>query len=324
MGNLIIRNGGSLTIQGDSLSILDTTLQSGQMYQQGDVYYGFTDFSEYTTFDHGDSNPNSDLVEWRAYKFSGTATSSISVGNDATYGNYVAHKHENRYTGFPGASADADAQGVVFKQFGLIPNSSSIELLSLVYAEIPMATPTYKNTGYHMSATSNFISSSITPTDGFYHWYHGTGTLNAPPPGNWATATFSISGSNAAGGYSQEQFRSGYSILQANDMPHWIWVRFQWYWNTSTNKFRHRYKMWTGSYSDEPSTYWDNTGGTPIVPLSTSDWFDGTFLQPPAPGYLAAGKSHGYGYYAAEGRIAYLSFSTDSGSVPAPPPPAGL
>ena len=38
-------SGGSVTIDGGSLSILGTTLQSGQTYQQGDVYYGFTDFS---------------------------------------------------------------------------------------------------------------------------------------------------------------------------------------------------------------------------------------------------------------------------------------
>lgn len=324
MGNLIIRNGGSLTIQGDSLSILDTTLQSGQLYQQGDVYYGFTDFSEYTTFDHGDSNPNSDLVEWRAAVNPGNATHSISVGNDATYGNYVAYAQEAIWDGF-GERRDGDTQGVAFTQFGEPPGTSSMEVLSLIYAEKPMTSTSTNTKGFLLSATSHFVSSSITSTNGYYHLYHSTGTLSTPPAG-WRTIVTVASGSEASAGASFSQDQGGDSILKANDMPHWVWARFQWYINTSNSKINHRYKMWTGSYTDEPSTYWvPGTPGQP-APQSTSDWFETNASIPTAPGYLAFGgrAGDGYGYYYAEGRIAYLSFSTDSGSVPAPPPPAGL
>ena len=39
-------SGGNVTIDGGSLSIINTPLTSGQLYTAGGVYYGYTDFSE--------------------------------------------------------------------------------------------------------------------------------------------------------------------------------------------------------------------------------------------------------------------------------------
>jgi len=91
--------GGNVTIDGGSLSIINNPLTTGQLYTVGGVSYGFSDFSEFSV---GSGLPTG----LSAYQGS---TTTFSIANDVTEGNYIQATSHTTSTGNGGMGFKYDA-----------------------------------------------------------------------------------------------------------------------------------------------------------------------------------------------------------------------
>lgn len=224
MGNLIIRNGGSLTIQGDSLSIIDTSLTSGQVYTEGAASYGFTDFSEFSV---GASIPTG------ISRLFDVTPPTAGIGTDGVEGNYFYVNND-----------DIGTKAMTIDSFdGTLTNNQTDELEMLGRVYVPTDPAAARNIG----GPGAFITGvDGTVSTGFY-------SLSSDVylrPGDYESVLVQTIESNG-------QNRAGWADIQEPEQDEvWMWQR----WRVLVNGANDNYyvKSWYGSLQNEPVN-WDVT-----------------------------------------------------------------
>jgi hypothetical protein len=293
MGNLIIRNGGNLTIQGDSLSIINTSLTSGQLYTADGVSYGFSDFSEFSVA----SGLPTGLSAYQG------STTTFSIANDVTEGNYIQATSHTTSTGNGGMGFKYDA----FVGQGAIGND--IEILYRTWFDGDQSDYIFGAFNTIMYQGPN--GEDVTSGRGVIPLLRKVNNI----PAQWRPDAWGVINTNLTS--SATNWGSGlqltYPFGEPNDYPTqiWTWVRARiTYGNVISDRTSWKLKWWTGSYSEEPVS-WDGEA------TAVSDDLANTPLNQDEFGFLVI---NGNGFWAQPLRISYFSFSTDPDTIPPPTP----
>lgn len=294
MGNLIIRNGGSLTIQGDSLSIINTSLTSGQLYTADGVSYGFSDFSEFSVA----SGLPTGLSAYQG------STTTFSIANDVTEGNYIQATSHTTSTGNGGMGFKYDA----FVGQGAIGND--IEILYRTWFDGDQSDYIFGAFNTIMYQGPN--GEDVTSGRGVIPYLRKVNNI----PAQWRPDAFGVVNTNLTS--SATNWGIGlqltYPFGEPNDYPTqiWTWVRARiTYGNVISDRTSWKLKWWTGSYSEEPVS-WDGEADRP-----DSDNLANNPLNQDEFGFLVI---NGNAVAAQPLRISYFSFSTDPDTIPPPTP----
>lgn len=294
MGNLIIRNGGSLTIQGDSLSIINTSLTSGQLYTADGVSYGFSDFSEFSVA----SGLPTGLSAYQG------STTTFSIANDVTEGNYIQATSHTTSTGNGGMGFKYDA----FVGQGAIGND--IEILYRTWFDGDQSDYIFGAFNTIMYQGPN--GEDVTSGRGVIPLLRKVNNIPAQwRPDAWGLINTNLTSSATNWGIG---LQLTYPFGEPNDYPTqiWTWVRARiTYGNVISDRTSWKLKWWTGSYSEEPVS-WDGEADRP-----DSDNLANNPLNQDEFGFLVYGSD---GLWAQPLRISYFSFSTDPDTIPPPTP----
>ena len=294
MGNLIIRNGGNLTIQGDSLSIINTSLTSGQLYTADGVSYGFSDFSEFSVA----SGLPTGLSAYQG------STTTFSIANDVTEGNYIQATSHTTSTGNGGMGFKYDA----FVGQGAIGND--IEILYRTWFDGDQSDYIFGAFNTIMYQGPN--GEDVTSGRGVIPLLRKVNNI----PAQWRPDVFGVVNTNSTSSATSWGIglQTTYPFGEPNDYPTqiWTWVRARiTYGNVISDRTSWKLKWWTGSYSEEPVS-WDGEGTRP-----DSDNLANNPLNQDEFGFLVY---NGNGVWAQPLRISYFSFSTDPDTIPPPTP----
>jgi len=295
MGNLIIQYNSLIINNGGSLSILPP-LQSGQLYTVDGVSYGFSDFSEFSV---GSGLPTG----LSAYQGS---TTTFSIANDVTEGNYVQATSHTTSTGNGGMGFKYDA----FVGQGAIGND--IEILYRTWFDGDQS-------DYIFGAFNNVMyqgpnGEDVTAGRGVIPLLRKVNNIPAQwRPDAWGAINANSTSSATSWGIGLQQT---YPFGEPNNYPTqiWTWVRARiTYGNVISDTTSWKLKWWTGSYSEEPVS-WDGEGTSPSQPDSLA----ANPIDQDEFGFLVINSN---GVWAQPLRISYFSFSTDPDTIEPPPPP---
>ena len=266
-------SGGNVTIDGGNLSIINTSLTSGQVYTEGAANYGFSDFSEFSV--------GAGEATGLTYEYADEPNTTVSIGNDASEGNYIAvdlASFDDEFT----VTIDSFDSVITDKQ------NSTFEVLSRIYLESePRNNRTWGMPAIFVGGTS------LATFDGI------AGNISVNTSDVWRhRVDQTINGAGSA-------ILQG-TVTFTDSAPRWVWIRFRVEDNGATDDWY--LKSWEGDISAEPAS-WE------LSSLSTfkRDYTNlGTKM-----GFAGIGVLM---YQNVEFRLSYFSFSSDPDTIPPPTP----
>jgi hypothetical protein len=286
-------SGGNVTIDGGSLSLIDTSLTSGQLYTADGVSYGFSDFSEFSVA----SGLPTGLSAYQG------STTTFSIANDVTEGNYIQATSHTTSTGNGGMGFKYDT----FVGQGAIGND--IEILYRTWFDGDQSDYIFGAFNTIMYQGPN--GEDVTSGRGVLPLLRKVNNI----PAQWRPDAWGVINTNLTS--SATNWGTGlqltYPFGEPNDYPTqiWTWVRARiTYGNVISDRTSWKLKWWTGSYSEEPVS-WDGEA------TAVSDDLANTPLNQDEFGFLII---NGNGFWAQPLRISYFSFSTDPDTIPPPTP----
>lgn len=287
-------SGGNVTIDGGNLSIINTSLTSGQVYTEGAANYGFSDFSEFSVA----SGLPTGLSAYQG------STTTFSIANDVTEGNYIQATSHTTSTGNGGMGFKYDA----FVGQGAIGND--IEILYRTWFDGDQSDYIFGAFNTIMYQGPN--GEDVTSGRGVIPLLRKVNNIPAQwRPDAWGVINANLTSSATSWGAG---LQTTYPFGEPNDYPTqiWTWVRARiTYGNVISDRTSWKLKWWTGSYSEEPVS-WDGEGTRP-----DSDNLANNPLNQDEFGFLVI---NGNGAWAQPLRISYFSFSTDPDTIPPPTP----
>lgn len=290
----IVLTDGNITIDGGSLSLINTSLTSGQLYTADGVSYGFSDFSEFSVA----SGLPTGLSAYQG------STTTFSIANDVTEGNYIQATSHTTSTGNGGMGFKYDA----FVGQGAIGND--IEILYRTWFDGDQSDYIFGAFNTIMYQGPN--GEDVTSGRGVIPLLRKVNNIPAQwRPDAWGVINANLTSSATSWGAG---LQTTYPFGEPNDYPTqiWTWVRARiTYGNVISDRTSWKLKWWTGSYSEEPVS-WDGEASSP-----TSDNLANNPLNQDEFGFLVI---NGNGAWAQPLRISYFSFSTDPDTIPPPTP----
>jgi len=268
----ITLSGGGFTFNDANFSIIGERLESGQVYTTDGVSYGLTNFSEFSV--------GAGEATGLTYEYADEPNTTVSIGNDASEGNYIAVDLANFDDEFT-VTIDSFDSVITDKQ------NSTFEVLSRIYLE----SEPRNNRSWGMPAI--FVGgTSLATFDGI------VGSIYTNISDVWRHRVVQII--DGYGGV----LVSG-NVTFTDSTPRWVWIRFRIEDNGATDNWY--LKSWEGDISAEPAS-WDgsnlSTFKRDYTNLGTKMGFAGLSLM----------------YQNVEFRLSYFSFSSDPDTIPPPTP----